>query len=155
VVLAMAMFVLGSMWVQAPWLYQERRFQPNLSRYGSAAAPVAGAAFGFGWTPCIGPTLTSVIAIAAADGRAGRGALLLAVYSLGLGLPFLITGLAFGRLAGALDWVKGHFVAITAVSAGFMAFFGVVLIFDQMSWLTGVISDLFEAVGLDGLVELG
>ena len=155
VILAMALFVLGSMFVQAPWLYSEHRFHPNLTRYGSAAAPVAGVAFGFGWTPCIGPVLTSVLAIAASDGRESRGALLLAVYSLGLGLPFLVTGLAFGRVAGAMTWVKRHFVGITAVSAGFLAVFGVILIFNQMTWLTGEIRDGFEAVGLDRLVELG
>ena len=92
--LAMALFLIGSLYAQAPWLYQEARFHPELSRYGPFAAPVAGVAFGFGWTPCIGPVLTSVLALAATDGRAGRGALLLAVYSLGLGLPFLVSGLA-------------------------------------------------------------
>ncbi|MGI9601626.1 MAG: cytochrome c biogenesis CcdA family protein [Acidimicrobiales bacterium] len=155
IILAMALFILGSLFVQAPWLYQEARFHPNLARYGPAAAPVAGAAFGFGWTPCIGPVLTSVLAIAASDGRESRGALLLAVYSLGLGLPFLLTGLAMGRLTGAMSWVKRHFVVITAVSAGFLAVFGVILIFDQMSWLTGRIKDGFESVGLDRLVDLG
>jgi cytochrome c-type biogenesis protein len=106
--LAMALFMLGSLFLNAPWLYQERRFHPKLSRFGPFAAPVAGVAFGFGWTPCIGPVLTSILALAASRGDAGQGATLLAVYSAGLGLPFLVTGLAFGRLAGTLGWVKRH-----------------------------------------------
>ena len=77
VVQAMALFVLGSLFLRAPWPYQERRFQPDLSRFGPFATPVAGVAFGFGWTPCIGPVLTSILALA--EGNAGRGALLLAV----------------------------------------------------------------------------
>jgi cytochrome c-type biogenesis protein len=97
VMLAMALFMLASLFLNAPWLYQERRFHPELSRFGPFAAPVAGVAFGFGWTPCIGPVLTSILALAASRGDAGQGATLLAVYSAELGLPFLVTGLAAPR----------------------------------------------------------
>jgi cytochrome c-type biogenesis protein len=154
-VLAMALFILGSLYLQAPWLYQEARFQPDLARYGPMAAPVAGVAFGFGWTPCIGPVLTSVLAVAAADGRAGRGALLLAVYSLGLGVPFMAAGLAFGRATRLLAWMRRHLRAVTWVSALSLAFFGVLLTLDRLSWLTAKIQDLARTVGLDFLVELG
>lgn len=154
-VLSMALFVLGSMYLQAPWLYREARFHPQLSQYGPFAAPVAGVAFGFGWTPCVGPVLTSVLAIAAADGRASRGALLLAVYSAGLGLPFLLTGLAFGRATRALGFIKRHMRAMTFVSALFLAFFGALLAVDRLSWMTIQIQRLARSVGLDFLVELG
>ncbi|MEM7141721.1 MAG: cytochrome c biogenesis protein CcdA [Actinomycetota bacterium] len=154
-VLSMALFVLGSLYLQAPWLYREARFSPRLSQYGPFAAPVAGVAFGFGWTPCIGPVLTSVLAIAAADGRVGRGALLLAVYSAGLGVPFLVTGLAFGRATRALTLVKRHMRTVTWISALSLAFFGALLALDRLSWLTVQIQELARAVGLDWLVELG
>jgi len=154
-VLSMAMFVLGSMYLQAPWLYREARFHPQLSNYGPFAAPVAGVAFGFGWTPCVGPVLTSVLAIAAADGRASRGALLLALYSAGLGIPFLVTGLAFGKATRALGFIKRHMKAMTFVSALFLAFFGALLALDQLSWMTVQIQRLARSVGLDFLVELG
>lgn len=154
-VLAMALFMLGSLFLRAPWLYQERRFHPDLSRFGPFAAPVAGVAFGFGWTPCIGPVLTSILAIAASQGSAAQGALLLAVYSAGLGVPFLLTGLAFGRLAGALGWVKHHVQALTGVSAFALAAFGVLLVTDRLVWLTGELQQGLNAVGLGGLVELG
>jgi cytochrome c-type biogenesis protein len=154
-VLSMALFVLGSMYLQAPWLYREARFHPRLSRYGPFAAPVAGVAFGFGWTPCIGPVLTSVLAIAAADGRAGRGALLLAIYSAGLGLPFLFAGLAFGRATRAIGFFKQHMRGLTFTSALFLAFFGGLLALDRLSWLTIQIQRLARSIGLDFLVEIG
>lgn len=153
--LSMALFVLGSLYLQAPWLYREARFHPRLSEYGPFAAPVAGVAFGFGWTPCIGPVLTSVLAIAAADGRVGRGALLLAVYSAGLGVPFLITGLAFGRATRALAFIRRHLRAVTWISALSLAFFGGLLALDRLSWMTVQIQELARSLGLDFLVELG
>jgi cytochrome c-type biogenesis protein len=155
VVLAMARFMLGSLFLGAPWLYQERRFHPNLSRFGIFAAPVAGVAFGFGWTPCIGPVLTSILAVAAGTGSPLSGALLLAVYSVGLGVPFLVTGLAFGRLAGALGWVKHHVQGLTIASSFALAAFGVLLVTDRLVWLTGEMQQALDAVGLGGLVELG
>jgi cytochrome c-type biogenesis protein len=155
VVLAMALFLLGSLVVRAPWLYQERRFHPDLSRFGPLAAPVAGVAFGFGWTPCIGPVLTSILAIAATQGGVGRGGLLLAVYSAGLGIPFLAAGLAFGRVTGAFRRVKRHFTGITAASATSLAAFGVILALDRLVWVTTQLQQAFDAVGLGRLVELG
>jgi cytochrome c-type biogenesis protein len=155
VVLAMALFLLGSLILRAPWLYQERRFHPDLSRFGPFAAPVAGVAFGFGWTPCIGPVLTSILAIAATQDGVGRGALLLAVYSAGLGVPFVATGLAFGRVTGALGWVKRHFTGITVASATSLAVFGVILALDRLVWVTTELQQAFDAIGLGPLVELG
>lgn len=155
VVLAMALFMLGSLFLNAPWMYQERRFHPKLSRFGPFTAPVAGVAFGFGWTPCIGPVLTSILAVAASQGDVGQGAALLAVYSAGLGLPFLVTGLAFGRLAGALGWVKRHVQGLTVTSSFALAAFGVLLVMDRLVWLTGELQQGLDAVGLGGLVELG
>ncbi len=154
-VLGMALFMLGSIHLQAPWLYQERRFHPRLGRYGRAAPTVAGAAFGFGWTPCIGPVLTSILAIAASSGRATSGASLLAVYTLGLGLPFLVTGLLMGRLTGGLRRVQGHLRAIVGTSAVLLAVFGVLLIFNQLIRVTTELQGLLRSIGLESVVELG
>lgn len=154
-VLGMALYLLGSLVAKSPWLYQERRFHPRLSRFGPFAAPVAGVAFGFGWTPCIGPVLTSVLAVAATADRVGEGAALLGMYSLGLGIPFLITALAFGRLAGAFTWVKQHIQGITAFAGVSMSLFGVLLIFDRLTWVTSQLQNLLTAVGLERLIFLG
>jgi cytochrome c-type biogenesis protein len=153
--LSMGLFLLGSMVLQAPWLYQEARFQPDLGRYGAFAPPIAGMAFGFGWVPCIGPTLASVLAIAAADGRASRGALLLTIYTLGLGIPFLVVGLTLGKLSTTLDLIKRNFSKITGGAALVLVLFGVLLTFNQLTWLTGVLQDGLRSIGLDVLVELG
>ena len=155
VMLAMALYVLGSLVLRAPGLYQERRFHLQLARFGPFAAPVAGVAFGFGWTPCIGPVLTSVLALAATQDGAGRAAGLLLAYSAGLGLPFLATGLALGRLAGALGWVKRHSTGLTAASAASMAVFGVLLAFDRLVWVTARLQGGLEAIGLGRLKDLG
>ncbi|HEY4409943.1 MAG TPA: cytochrome c biogenesis protein CcdA, partial [Acidimicrobiia bacterium] len=155
IVVAMALYMLGSLVLRAPGMYQERRWHPDLSRFGPFAAPVAGAAFGFGWTPCIGPVLGSISAVAASQNQVGRGALLLLFYSLGLGIPFMATGLAFGRLAGALNWVKRHSTGITAVSAVALGFFGVLLTMNRLIWMTTHLKDALEALGLSRLVNLG
>ena len=97
----MGLFLLGSLFLRAPWLYQEK-LHPQLGRFGDAAPVVAGAAFGFGWSPCIGPILGSILATAGTQDRIWAGATLLVAYTLGLGLPFLVTGLALGRVSGAL-----------------------------------------------------
>ena len=154
-VIALALFMLGSLWVRAPWLYQERRFQPDPGRLGPFAPPVVGAAFGLGWTPCIGPVLGSILAIAATEGRAWAGGSLLAAYSLGLGVPFLVAGLALGRLARVFGWVKRHYAGLVAGSSIVLALFGVLLLFNRLSWVTAQLQDGLRAAGLDWLVTLG
>jgi cytochrome c-type biogenesis protein len=154
-ILAMALYLLGSVWANAPWLYQEKRFYPQLDRFGPFASPVAGVAFGLGWTPCIGPVLTSVLAVAATRDGASEGALLLAVYSLGLGVPFLLTGLLFGRLTTAFTWFKRHLRGITLASGLSLAGFGVLLVFNRLTTVTSLLQDGFRAVGLEELIFLG
>jgi cytochrome c-type biogenesis protein len=153
--LAMALFLLGSMFLRAPWLYQEKRFHPDLHRYGTAAPLVAGAAFGFGWSPCIGPILGSIYGIAATQQRVWAGATLLAAYSIGLGIPFLISGLALDRVTGALGWFKRHYAIIVIGSAIVLGAFGLLLMFDGLSRLTGELQRRLTDLHLDWLVNLG
>ena len=153
--LSMALFLLGSLFLRAPWLYQEKRFHPQLGRFGNAAPAVAGVAFGFGWSPCIGPILGSILGIAANQHRVWAGGTLLAVYSLGLGLPFLLAGLLLGRLGGALGWVKRHFVWIVGGSAIVIGAFGLLLMFDQLSRLSVHLQTWLTDAHLKWLVQLG
>ena len=155
VVVAMAAFLLASLVLEAPWLFTEKRFHPSPSRWGPLAAPVAGAAFGFGWTPCIGPVLTSVLAVAATQGQSARAASLMLAYSLGLGVPFLITGLALGQFAGLFSWVRRHHGGITAASSALLGGFGAILALNRMIWVTTQLRHLLEAVGLQRLMHLG
>jgi cytochrome c-type biogenesis protein len=155
IMLAMALFLLGSTFLRAPWLYQEKRFHPQLGRYGVAAPLVAGAAFGLGWTPCFGPILGSILGIAGSQQRVWAGASLLAVYSLGLGLPFLLTGLALNRAAGALGWVKRHSQLIVVGSAIVLGCFGVLLMFNDLSRLSGDLQRALVRAHMDWIVNLG
>lgn len=153
--LAMALFLLGSLFLRAPWLYQEKRHQPELGKYGNAAPLVAGAAFGFGWSPCLGPILGSILTIAANQDRALAGGTLLAVYALGLGLPFLLCGLGLARLSGALNFVKRHYTALIATSAVIMGGFGILLLFNQLSRLSSELVRFLNDANLSWLVQLG
>jgi cytochrome c-type biogenesis protein len=155
VMLMMALFLLGSLFLRAPWLYQEKRFHPQLGRFGDAAPFVAGTAFGFGWSPCIGPVLASILTIGVGQDNAWAGATLLVVYTLGLGLPFLIAGLTLGHLEGALSFVKRHFSALVATSAVVLAIFGLLLMFDQLSRVSSELQQALDGTPLEWAVKLG
>jgi cytochrome c-type biogenesis protein len=155
VMLAMALFLVGSMFLHAPWLYQEKRFHPALGRFGAAAPLVVGAAFAFGWSPCLGPILGSILGIAATRQRLWAGGTLLAAYSVGLGLPFLVTGLALHRVGGTLDWVKRHFPPIVLTSAVVLGAFGVLLMFNDLTRLTVDLQHVLTDAHLQWLVNLG
>jgi cytochrome c-type biogenesis protein len=99
-------------------------------------AGLTGAAFGIGWTPCVGPTLVAILALAASEGGAGRGALLLAVYALGLGVPFLLAGLAFTRTLAVVHAVGRHRRMVGAISGGLLVVFGVLLATGELVRLT-------------------
>ena len=151
----MGLFLLGSLFLRAPWLYQEKRFHPQLGRFGVAAPIVAGVAFGFGWSPCIGPILGSIIGIAATQDRVWAGATLLAAYTVGLGLPFLVVGLALGRVGGALAWVKRHFPVLVGSAAVVLIAFGVVLMFDQLARVTSEMQQALDGTPFEWAVTLG
>ena len=155
VMIVLALYLAGSQILMAPGVYREVRFHPHVERFGPFAAPVIGAAFAFGWTPCIGPILGSILTVAATQDEIARGGLLLLVYGLGLGVPFLIVGLAMGRITGALSWFKRRGRAITFVSAGLLLVFGVILLFDQLPWVTAQLSSFLDRIGLGGLVTIG
>jgi cytochrome c-type biogenesis protein len=155
VMLGFALFLAGSVFLRAPWLYGELRFHPQVTRYGRTAPLIAGAAFAFGWTPCLGPVLGSILTIAADTHRAWAGATLLAAYTLGLGLPFLACGLALGRLAGTLAWVRRHLPAIVVTSAVVVGVFGVLLLFNRLSRANAELTRVLDAVHLSWLVNLG
>ncbi|MEX1007978.1 MAG: cytochrome c biogenesis protein CcdA [Acidimicrobiia bacterium] len=154
-VLLMACYLAGSQILTTPRLYQELRFQPHLERFGPVAAPVAGAAFGLGWQPCIGPVLGAVLGFAAVGQSIGRATLLLVAYSLGLGLSFLAVGLAMGKLTHALDWFKRHSRVITLISAGILAIFGIILLTDQLQPVTARVIDTLRDNGFSWLVDAG
>jgi len=110
-----------------PWLQRDVRIH-KVPAVGLAAAPLLGVLFGVGWTPCIGPTLAAVESLAVNQGTAGRGALLSLVYALGLGIPFLLAGLAFRRMLGAVRWVRRHQVWVVRLGGTMLIVVGLLLV---------------------------
>ncbi len=144
-VFALGFFMLGI--VKVPWMYGEARFDMGKTRsFGSLAALVMGMAFAFGWTPCVGPILGSILTLAGSSGDVGYGAFLLAVYSLGLGVPFVIVALAFSRLRGVLAWMNRHALVVNRVSGLLLMAVGALIFTGQLGrlalWLTGVLPGL-------------
>jgi cytochrome c-type biogenesis protein len=120
----MGVFFMGLM----PWLTQrEYRFHTRPAA-GLAGAPLLGALFGIGWTPCVGPTLASVLALSSSEASAGRGALLTVAYCLGLGVPFVLAAVAFRRALGAFGWAKRHYAWVLRIGGGMMIATGLLLL---------------------------
>ncbi len=136
VVLALGLLMLGYAFGRgSPGLYTERRPLLERVRPGRAGAFPLGVAFAAGWTPCIGPVLAGILAIAASGGTV-KGAALLVVYSLGLGLPFLLVGIGADRLVRSLGWVKRRYRVIAGVSGALLVVVGVLL-------MTGLFRQVF------------
>ena len=129
----------------------ERRIHVRPSALGAWAAPVAGMAFAFAWTPCIGPVLGAVTALAATRSTLVGGVVLLFAYSLGLGVPFLATGLAFGRLTSTLARLRRGLWAVHAVGGVVLVVFGALLVAGQLGWLSSQFSTLLDHLGLHRL----
>lgn len=129
----------------------ERRFHPLPSRLGAWAPPVMGMAFAFGWTPCIGPVLGGVLGLAAAKATLASGIVLLVAYSLGLGVPFLITGLAFGRLTGVFARVRRRLAVVDVVAGVALVGFGVLLLTNNLHWVSQHVSEWLDDIGLHRL----
>ncbi len=132
--------------VRLPFLAYERRFQAG-GKAGLATAFVMGLAFAFGWTPCVGPILGGILVLATQEDVA-RGSLLLAAYSLGLGVPFLLAGLFLNAFFRFFDRLKHHFHKIEVASGIILILVGLLLVTNQFEWLSARFTDWFGGVEL-------
>lgn len=122
----------------------------GLMRTAGRGGPlVAGAAFAVAWTPCVGPTLAAILSAAAVSHSAAHGAILLAFYSAGLGIPFLITALAFERMTHAFAFVKRHFAVVIAVGGAVLVAMGVLIWTGGFFHLNQDANQLLHGTGLD------
>lgn len=110
-----------------PWFQRDVRVH-KVPAVGLAAAPLLGLLFAIGWTPCLGPTIAAVQSLALTEGTAGRGATLSVAYSLGLGIPFIVLGLAYRRTLGAVRWVRRHQVWVTRLGGLMLVVVGLLLV---------------------------
>jgi len=134
-------------------LYREARLQVERP-VGLWGAYVMGLAFAFGWTPCIGPILGSILAVAGAETSVAQGAFLLAVYSAGLAIPFLVSAVAFHRATTVFRWLRDRYVVITAVSGAVLIVMGVLIFTGEMTDLNVEAQRFLQKLGLDGLYTL-
>src|SRR3954453_12742011 len=132
-IIALGIYFVASLFIVR--LNREWHVEALMARAGKGGPLVAGAAFAIAWTPCIGPTLGAILTAASISGSAAHGALLLAVYSAGLAIPFLVTALAFSRMTTAFSVVKRHYGIVMGAGGAVLIAMGILI-------LTGGFTDL-------------
>jgi cytochrome c-type biogenesis protein len=151
-IIVMGVFFLATPFV--PKLNREWRPDALIRRAGSGGPLVAGAAFALAWTPCIGPTLASILAAAATSDSVGHGGVLLAFYSAGLAVPVLLTALAFDKMTTAWRWLRDHDLIITAISGAILIVMGLLIFTGELTRLNADAQRLLGDLGLDFIYSL-
>ncbi|MCZ4352411.1 cytochrome c biogenesis protein CcdA [Roseovarius aestuarii] len=132
--------------IRVGFLNQEARMDAG-DRGGSAfGAYILGLAFAFGWTPCIGPQLGAILSLAASEGSVARGTLLLAVYAVGLGVPFLLVAIFLPRLTGFMGWMKRHMDRIERVMGLLLWTIGLMMLTGGFSAFAFWLLEVFPAL---------
>jgi len=131
--IGMGLLIAGM--VRIPFLYRERRIHLSEENLGPAAPVLLGMAFAFAWTPCIGPILGSILFYAGTSETAGRGGLLLLVYSIGFGIPLIIAGLGFASGLRFFSWVRRHATVINLFSGAIVAGVVILLLLGRWSYI--------------------
>jgi cytochrome c-type biogenesis protein len=144
VIVVMGLHLAG--WLRIPWLYGERRFQGPAQPTGPLGSALVGAAFAFGWTPCVGPILGGILTLAGARETVLDGVGLLTVYSLGLGVPFLVAAWSLDRFLGAIRGVRRHLHTLEVASGVLLIAVGLLVVTNQLSRLNGYFQFLEETV---------
>ena len=124
-------------------LYREKRFHAQSKKLGLVGSFLIGVAFAFGWSPCIGPILAAILAFAGTQETVTQGMVLLGAYSLGLGVPFLITGFSMDLFFRVSSRFKRHFRAIEIASGVLLIAVGVLIFTNQLGLISGWIVDRF------------
>ncbi len=142
---------MGVLFVLAPFvpgLSREWHVDSLMQRAGRGGPILTGMAFALAWTPCTGPTLGAIVTATGVSGSAAHGALLLAVYCAGLGVPFLITGLAFGKATAALTIVKRHYPVVIGLGGAVLIGMGVLIWTGEFTQLNITVNHWLQTLGL-------
>jgi cytochrome c-type biogenesis protein len=142
---------MGVVFVLAPFvprLSREWHVGRLMERAGRGGPVLTGAAFALAWTPCTGPTLGAILTAAGLSGSAAHGAFLLAVYCAGLGVPFLITGLAFGKVTGALTVIRRHYAVVIGTGGVVLIGMGVLIWTGEFTQMNITVNHWLNALGL-------
>jgi cytochrome c-type biogenesis protein len=133
-----------------PLPFLERLAAPGLleSAQGSGSRALLGGAFAVCAAPCVGPVLGSILLLASNTSTVWSGAVLLAVYSLGLAVPFLLVGIGFGHVMSASRWLRDHYAVVRTVSGAILVGIGLLLFFDRFWWLNVAVSRARDFLGL-------
>ena len=151
-IVAMGVFFLLTPFV--PRLNREWRPDALIRRAGTGGPIIAGLAFAVAWTPCVGPTLASILAAASTSDTVGHGGVLLAFYSLGLAVPFLLTAVAFDRATSAFRWIRDHYLLVTAVSGCVLIVMGTLILTGELTQLNVQAQRALSNLGLDFLYNI-
>jgi cytochrome c-type biogenesis protein len=144
--------IMGCFFLLAPVLpFLNKEWRPDglIRRAGTGGPIIAGLAFAVAWTPCAGPTLASILGIASTSSTVYHGGILLAFYSAGLAIPFLLCALAFDRLTTTFAWIRTHYLLITAVGGALLIVTGVMLLTGEFAHLNVEAQKGLDALGLD------
>jgi len=125
------------------WLLYEKRAEVKSRPLGLVGAYVVGLAFAFGWTPCIGPILGGILLYASQQDSVGQGILLLSAYSLGLGIPFILSGLAINGFFSAFARLRRHMKLVEYVAGALLVSVGLLLLTNRLTMLASFFSRLF------------
>ena len=144
VVFVFGLHLTGILRIKA--LNYEKRFHAGQKKMGVIGSAVIGIAFAFGWTPCIGPILGTILALAAQQNSLNHGVMLLLFYSAGLGVPFILTALLFNYLIGAFGFIKRHFRIVELISGGLLMVVGVLIFFDLLQRISIFLLEMIPAL---------
>lgn len=147
VIIGLGLFFVASVFVAR----LNRDWRPTaLSERASRGGPlVAGVAFALAWTPCVGPTLGAILGLASLEQSTAQGAGLLAVYSLGLAVPFFLSAMAFGAAQGSFAWIRQHYPVIQVVSGAVLVGMGVLVYTDELFRLNAEVQQALDSLDLN------
>lgn len=135
--------------INIPQLNREKRFSLKDNNFSLLGIFLLGSAFAFGWTPCVGPILATILLFASTSEETGKAALLLFTYSMGLGLPFILTGLAFNKALNTFKHIKNYYKYYKFIVGGILILLGIMMLTNKIFYINIYGQKVLDLVGID------